>query len=102
MEQFRLGNHLVAEIAGELTGSLQVNLPADQIAQVGLNSGDAEQGRRPVRQEFHQHIHIAVGAEIIPQNASEERQARDTVAPTELGDRVVREIDTVELHDCGS
>jgi len=36
--------------------------------------------------EFHQHVHVAVRAEIVTQDGTEKRELANTAAPAELGE----------------
>ena len=40
--------------------------------------------------EFHKHVDVAIGAEVVPQDGAEEGEPPDVVAPAELGEPCFR------------
>ena len=44
--------------------------------------------------EFHQDIHIAVGAEIVTQNRAEQSKPFDVVPPAKIGDLLLIQLDS--------
>jgi hypothetical protein len=64
--------------------------------QLQLHPGQADQSNPCAGSELHQHIDIAVGPKVIPQNRSEERQPMNVVAPAKVGDFSLWNIDMSE------
>jgi len=63
---FGFREHLAAEVAADGRRSVEVDGPIEQSAQFFLHPEEPEP-RRPSRLELNQHVHVAVGTEIVAQ-----------------------------------
>ncbi len=85
-------NHLLSEVTAEIIGDVQVYLPAEKLSEVALHREEGKPGRFPVL-ELDEHVDVAFGAEVIPEDAAEKRELADMVAFAERGDGVHVEFD---------
>ena len=73
----RLATKWVAQ-AGALN---QIDLATEEILQVLAQLDQFEQAGMGFRAERYQHVHVAVGSEVVAQDRTEQRQLGHTVAP---------------------
>ena len=63
---------------------VQIDLSAQQRPQFLLHREES-QPRRPVLLELHQHVHVAIGSKVGPQDRTEQHEPSDVIAPAEVG-----------------
>ena len=85
----RLRQYAFSEIPTEACGRIQVDPSTKQICQFILHGDEVEAGRA-TRLELDKHVYVGLGAEIVAQHRTEQRQPADVMATAELGNLLTR------------
>src|SRR6185437_686279 len=72
----RLRQHVIQNSLGNETACFQINLPTNHDRQFDHYASKLEEPRRATGQAVHQHVNVAVGAAIIPQDGPEDAESR--------------------------
>src|SRR5688572_16719374 len=80
-----LCEHLIPEVRAQEPRGVQVDLAAEDAAQLLLHGEEAQPGDVP-RLEFNENVHVAIRPEIVPQHRPEEAEPADVIPPAELGE----------------
>lgn len=88
----RLKN-VVAEVTAQLRWGPQVDTTAEQLRKLPLHRGHRQVAGSNALTELHEHVDVAVGPEIVPENRPEQAQFPETVLPAEGLDSCLIEID---------
>ena len=87
MNRFRrLKNRFAADMVSTVFNSCaihQVHIPTKYPAQLFLHARHIEESMPCLRMKLDQHIHVAVGAEVLTHNGAKKSQFRDLPATTE-------------------
>ena len=79
---FRRGENILPKITAQILRRAQVHLPpAEQVRQLPLHAGHAQQSRRAVRLELDEHVDIAIGAEVLAQRPNRRRRTASRREP---------------------
>lgn len=81
----RIPKNRLADSRTDEPRRVEINPASEQIGQFPFD-GEEGQPRRPPRLELDEEIDVAVGAEIVAQGGTEEREAADPVLASEGGD----------------
>ena len=84
--------NFVAEVGAQALGRVQIDLSLEELAQLVLE-GDEAEARGAPRLELDEHVDVALRREVIAEDAPEQREADDAVAPEELGDTIGGNVD---------
>src|SRR3990170_5120363 len=76
----------------------QVDLPAEERYQFLFHLDVIEQAPVGGRSEGHEHVHIAVRPEVVPQDRPEQRQFRNLPALAEVGELLFRDLQPVGVE----
>lgn len=76
---------------------VQVHLPAQDLPKLVVD-GEERQSRHVVRIEFNQHVHVAVGPEVIAQDGAEQSESPNMVPATELANDTRGNCNPPSLH----
>lgn len=88
----RLKN-VVPEVAAQLRWSPEVDPTAEQLRKLPLHRCHRQIAGSDALTELHEHVDIAVGPEIVPENRAEKAQFPEAVLPAEGLDSCLIEID---------
>src|ERR1035437_7088519 len=94
----RLRHDMVAEILAEKTGCVEVHFSPQKRGEFAFH-GEEPQPHGNAGLKLHQHVDVAVGAEIISQNSAEQRQLANAVSPAEFGNIRGRYVNPVKFHE---
>src|SRR5260370_1741245 len=86
------GQHLVAKVFTELVRSLQISAPAQDVGELFLHRKVGEARGVPLI-ELDEHIYVAVRGEVVAEYRAEKGQATNMMAPAEVDDAIVRDVD---------
>jgi hypothetical protein len=82
-------HHLVTEVAAEVAGGAQIDLPpSQQLEKLPRDSAKPYQPGCGGWLELNQQVHVAVGAASSLQRRAEQRKPPDVMAPAKSGERV--------------
>src|SRR5262245_30248198 len=85
IDRLGLGQHSIAEVGTQEARSVEVHLPAEDLAELFLN-GEKGEPRHVPWLELDQDVDVALGPEVLPQHRTEEGEPADVVLATEGGD----------------
>lgn len=76
---------------------IEIHLPSEKCGEFALHGKEA-QADMGVGLELNEDVQVAVGAEVIPEDGTEDLQPADVVPATEIGDGPIWEIHSVHIH----
>ncbi len=98
MEHTRITHDIRPEVTRKIKRCAKVHGAADHRGQFENEAAEAEHARRAPRLKLDKHIDIALGREVVAEDAAKEREAQNAVTPAEVGDLLFREVDAVDDH----
>jgi hypothetical protein len=75
----------VTDPAIEELGRDEIHTPATKESRELVLQPNETESRNMPGLELHEHVDVAIGAEVVPQDGAEEGESPDVVAPAELG-----------------
>ena len=94
----RFGHHALAKVPRDVVGGAKIGLSTNQPRQFQLQRGHPQEADSLAWFELNKQVHVAQLAKIVAENGTEDRQARNVMALTELSDHLRIELDTVHYH----
>jgi len=93
MQRNGILQHAVAKVGTDRQRGQKVHLSTQDLPQLDLHAGEANQSRNVTRLELHEHVDVALLSKVLPKDRAEEREPTCVMPTAEVDDPIASAFD---------